>query len=86
MGRVVELNEEALAMKRRIGDKSGQPLLLAMLSWVHRSRGAYRTLDTAEEALDMAVQIDHPWWTAWAGANLGATLLELRCPERPPRR
>jgi tetratricopeptide (TPR) repeat protein len=78
----VGLVEEALAMKRRIGDKSGQPLLLAMLSWVHRSRGAYQNaLDTAGEALDVAVEIDHPWWTAWAGANLGATLLELRCPE-----
>ncbi len=79
----VGLVEEALAMKRRIGDKSGQPLLLAMLSWVHRSRGAYQNaLDTAGEALDLAVEIDHPWWTAWAGANLGATLLELRCPEQ----
>ena len=79
----VGLVEEALAMKRRIADKSGQPLLLAMLAWVHRSRGAYQdALDTAEDALAMAVEIDHPWWTAWAGANLGATLLELRCPEQ----
>jgi tetratricopeptide (TPR) repeat protein len=70
-------------MKRRIADRSGRPLLLAILAWVHRSRGAYQdALDTAEDALAMAVDIDNPWWTAWAGSNLGATLLELHGAER----
>lgn len=79
----VGLIEEALAIKRRIADRKGQPLLLAMLAWVHRSRGAYQdALDTCHDALAMAVDVDHPWWMAWAGNNLGATLLELRCPEQ----
>ena len=79
----VGLIEEALAMKRRIGDqkRAATPAGHAGLG-PSKPRRLPRCARHGQEALAMAVEIDHPWWTAWAGANLGATLLELRCPEQ----
>jgi hypothetical protein len=80
-GDAVGLIEEALANKRRIADRKGQ------LPRGHAGLGPpqpRRLFDAPTPAT-----MPSPWLStsttrvdAWAGNNLGATLLELRCPEQ----
>ncbi|MGH8935780.1 MAG: BTAD domain-containing putative transcriptional regulator [Acidimicrobiia bacterium] len=74
--------DEALTINERGGFRADEPLLRAMLAWTHRSRGAYGdALEQGRAAVALADELDSGWWRAWAEANLGAILLELRAPE-----
>jgi DNA-binding SARP family transcriptional activator len=70
--------EEALSLNQRSGHLRFRPMFLAHIGWVHRSRGDYgRALSIGREAVELAREVDHPWWTAFAGAMLGWTLTEV---------
>lgn len=69
---------EALALGRRLGDRGNQPLYLATLGWVHRSRGAYaEALELGRQAVGLAYAVGHAEWTALTELEQGRTLLEL---------
>ena len=70
--------EEALALNLRSGHLRYRPMFLAHIGWIHRSRGDYgRALSVGREAVELAREADHPWWTAFAGAMFGWTLTEV---------
>ena len=70
--------EEALALNLRSGHLRYRPMFLAHIGWIHRSRGDYgRALQVGRESVELARDIDHPWWTSFAGAMLGWTLTEI---------
>ena len=70
--------DEALAANRRIGSRAYEPMFMAHLAWINRSRGQYgRALELGRQAVDMAHEVRHPWWTAFAEAFLGGLLIEL---------
>src|SRR5712691_3710 len=60
------------------GHETGRPLFVAHLGWIHRARGDYgRALGVGREAVELAEDVGHPWWIAFAGAMLGWTLTDL---------
>ena len=74
--------DEALAANRRIGSRAIEPMFVAHLAWINRSRGQYgRALELGRQAVDMAHEVGHPWWTAFAEAFLGGLLIELHAPD-----
>jgi predicted ATPase len=69
---------EALALARRLGDRGNEPLYLATLGWLHRSRGAYaEALELGRQAVGLADAVGHAEWTALSELEQGRTLLEL---------
>jgi tetratricopeptide (TPR) repeat protein len=70
--------EESLSINRRIGDIGNEPMYLAILGRAHRTRGHYDdALEVGRRAFDLARELGHGEWTAWAAAWLGSTLVEL---------
>ncbi len=70
--------EEALAINRRIGDKGNEPMYLATLCWLHRSRAEYQqALTLGQQAVALAEKVGHVEFTAWSEFSLGWTLLDL---------
>ncbi len=70
--------EESLSINRRIGDIGNEPMYLAILGRAHRGRGDYdEALEVGRRAFDLARELGHGEWTAWAAAWLGSTLVEL---------
>ena len=70
--------DEALALNRETGYLSYQPLFVAHLGWIHRSRGDYgRALRFGRDAARLAEETGHAWWMAFAEAMLGWTLTDL---------
>ncbi|HEX9312041.1 MAG TPA: hypothetical protein VGA30_04350 [Actinomycetota bacterium] len=81
--RAIHRVDEALALNRRIGYRAYEPGFVAHLAWIHRSRGNYgKALELGRQAVDMAGEVRHPWWTALACSFLAGLLIELRAPER----
>jgi tetratricopeptide (TPR) repeat protein len=75
--------EEALTVNRRIADRGSEPLFLATLGWIHRSRGACgQALATGRRAVALAHELGHVEWIAWSEALLGWTLRELYALDR----
>jgi predicted ATPase/class 3 adenylate cyclase len=69
---------QAMVVARQIGDRGNEPLYLATLGLLHRSRGAYpEALQLGEQAVGLAAAIGHAEWIAWSELELGRTLLEL---------
>jgi class 3 adenylate cyclase/tetratricopeptide (TPR) repeat protein len=69
---------ESLSINRRIGDIGNEPMYLAILGRAHRTRGQYDdALEIGRRAFDLARELGHGEWTAWAAAWLGSTLVEL---------
>jgi len=80
--RAIHRVDEALALNRRIGYRAYEPGFVAHLAWIQRSRGAYgRALELGRQAVDLAGEVGHPWWTAAACSFLAGLLIELRDPE-----
>jgi class 3 adenylate cyclase/tetratricopeptide (TPR) repeat protein len=78
MDRSLAGTEEALAINRMIGDVGNEPMGLATLGRVHRSRGDYdEALAVGRRAYELARELGHGEWTGWAAAWLGSTLVEL---------
>jgi DNA-binding SARP family transcriptional activator/tetratricopeptide (TPR) repeat protein len=76
--RAVERIEAAVALNRKSGYLTYQPMFVAHLGWIHRWRGQYgQALAVGNEAVGMAEEVGHPWWTAFAEAMLGWTLTEV---------
>jgi DNA-binding SARP family transcriptional activator len=76
--RAGERIETALALSRKSGHLAYQPMYVAHLGWIHRSRGEYgHALAVGNDAVARAEEVGHPWWTAFAEAMLGWTLIEL---------
>jgi len=72
---------EALAVNRKLGDRSNQPMFLDTQCWIHRARGDYgRALDLGRQAHALATEADIGEWKGWTAATLGWVLLELRSP------
>jgi class 3 adenylate cyclase/tetratricopeptide (TPR) repeat protein len=70
--------EESLSISRRIGDIGNEPMYLTTLGRAHRARGNYdEALAVGRRAFDLARELGHGEWTAWAAAWLGSTLVEL---------
>jgi tetratricopeptide (TPR) repeat protein len=70
--------EESLSINRRIGDIGNEPMYLAILGRAHRTRGHYDdALEVGRRAFELARELGHGEWTAWAAAWLGSTLVEL---------
>ena len=73
--------EEALALLRQRGRLIHEPLFIDALCWAYRSRGDYeRALASGSGASELAHQIGHHEWAAWADATLGWALLDARVP------
>ena len=76
--RATERIEQAVALSRRTGSRPIEPMFLAQLGWIHRSRGSYsRALEIGREAVSAAPDVGHPWMVAIAECMLGWTLTEL---------
>ena len=70
--------EAALDLNRKTGYVSYQPLYVAHLGWIHRSRGEYgRALSLGRQAVETADEIGHTWWKAFTRTMLGWTLTEV---------
>ncbi len=70
--------EEAIELTRRIGYRTADPMYVAHLGWIHRSRGRYGSaLSEGERAVGLAEDIGHPWMIAFTEAMLGWTLTEV---------
>jgi len=73
--------EEALALVRRRGSLIHEPLFIDALCWTYRSRGDYeRSIAFGASASQLAHEIGHSEWAAWADATLGWALLDARAP------
>jgi hypothetical protein len=78
LDRALEELREGLAICRRIGDIGNEPLCIVLRGRVHRGRGEYdAALEVGREAFDLAREVGHAEWTAWAATWLGSTLLEV---------
>jgi DNA-binding SARP family transcriptional activator len=76
--RAVKRIDEALVANRRIGSRAFEPMFVAHQAWINRSRGQYgRALELGRQAVEMAHEVGHPWWRAFAEAFLGGLLIEL---------
>jgi DNA-binding SARP family transcriptional activator len=76
--RAVNRIEAAMALNRKSGYLAYQPMFVAHLGWIHRSRGRYgHALIAGNEAVAMTEEARHPWWTAVAEAMVGWTLTEI---------
>ena len=69
---------QALALIRQSGYVAYEPVFLAHLAWLERARGHYReALRHGRQAVALAGETGHPWWTALAVSLHGWTLTEL---------
>lgn len=80
--RALRRADEALAVNRRIGHRSLEPLLLALHAQLQRSRGRLDdALATAHAALALSAEVHGAdtgsWFHAWGNASVGTVLLEL---------
>ena len=70
--------DEAIELTGRAGHTAFVPWYLAHHGWIERSRGRYgAALSLGRQATELADEIGHPWWTAFAETTLGWTLTEL---------
>lgn len=73
----LERMEEARAVNRRIADRGNEPMYLATLCWIHRSRGDYGpALKAGRQAMATAIDLNHAEWTGWSAGILGWALLD----------
>lgn len=76
--RAEEPLNEALAISRRIGERTTRPWLLAVLADVMRRRGQLgEAYALGHEALDLAREIEHGEWLAMSHMTLGFVNLAL---------
>ena len=74
--------EEALEMVRQRGWRMHETLFIDALCWTYRSRGDHeRALARGREAAELAHEVGHREWAAWADATLGWALLDAGSPE-----
>jgi tetratricopeptide (TPR) repeat protein len=71
---------DALALNRRLGDGTNEPLFHDVLCWIARAEGDYPlALEHGRRAVSSARERGTDEWHAWTAATLGWVLLDLRC-------
>jgi tetratricopeptide (TPR) repeat protein len=74
--------ETALELNHRSGYGAFEAMFIAQLGWVYRSMARYEdALAHGRRATDLAGDVGHPWWTAFAEGMLGWTLIEMGRPD-----
>ncbi len=69
---------EGLSVNRQIGDRGNEPLFPATLAAIARTRGHYgRAIELGRRAIELASDVGHAEFLAWAEELLGWTLLDV---------